>query len=84
MTKNAAAKDTEWLTAMAAATRYGISIETLRHWVNWQGYPQSSRRRDGQYMMYDVGLIDAWLRTRRVSSMGARPKWLAVVGHPAA
>lgn len=74
----------QWLTAMAAATRYGISTETLRHWVNWQDYPQASRRRDGQYMLYDVTLIDAWLRNRRVGSQGTRPKWLAVVGHTAA
>ncbi len=76
--------DSPWMTAMAAATRYNISIETLRHWVNWQDYPQDSRRREGRYMMYDTSKIDAWLRTRRISKLGARPNWLGVVNHPCA
>jgi hypothetical protein len=84
MTHTETSDSGEWMTAMAAATRYGISIETLRHWVNWQGYPQDSRRREGRYMMYEVNKIDAWLRTRRISKLGTRPNWLTVVNHPAA
>ena len=73
-----------YLTTMALAQRYNVSIETVRHWVNWQGFPKDSRKREGQFMMWDVAKIDAWLRARPISTKGAKPRWLAVVSHSAA
>jgi hypothetical protein len=73
-----------YLTTMALATRYGVSIETVRHWVNWRGFPADARRREKQFMLWNVEKIDAWLRTRPVGNQGAKPRWLAIVGHPSA
>lgn len=72
------------LTTMALANRYGVSIETVRHWVNWTAFPTDARQRKGQYMLWNVEKIDAWLRNRPVSNKGAKPRWLAIVGHIAA
>lgn len=73
-----------YLTTMAAAQRYNVSIETLRHWVRWQDFPADSRKREGQFLLWNTAKIDAWLRTRPVSNKGSRPRWLATVQHPAA
>jgi hypothetical protein len=73
-----------YLTTMAAAQRYNVSIETLRHWVRWQDFPADSRKREGVFMLWNTSKIDAWLRSRPISSKGARPRWLATVQHPAA
>ena len=72
------------LTTMQLGLRYNVSIETIRGWSNWRDYPADSRERRGQFMMHDVAKIDAWLRSRPVSTKGSRPRWLEVVGHKAA
>lgn len=72
------------LTTMALANRYGVSVETVRHWVNWKDWPEDCRVREGRDMLWHAGKVDAWLRTRRIGARGQKPRWLSVVGHPLA
>ena len=81
---NAIPSSPGFLTAMGMANHLGVSIETLRHWKNWEGWPRDSRTRDGQYVMYEVRKVEEWLRSRPVGKRGPKPRWLSVVGHAAA
>lgn len=73
-----------YLTSMQLGQRYNVSIETVRGWAKWHGYPVDSRMRHGQFMLHEVAKIDAWLRTRTVSNKGSMPRWLSIVNHKAA
>jgi uncharacterized protein YjcR len=69
-----------YLTSMALANRYGISIETLRHWKNWKDWPADCQTREGQFSLYRVEAVDKWLRNRPVHKKGSTPRWRALVG----
>lgn len=72
------------LNSMATANHFGISTSTLQTWTRYQGFPANCRTRDGRDVFYDIAAVTAWLKSRPVSNRGARPTWLALVGHSAA
>src|SRR5262245_14026718 len=72
-----------WLSSMELATRYRVSVHSLEAWRRWQGFPQEAVRREGIQLLFDQALVDHWLRSRRVSTRGWKPRWLEVVQHPA-
>lgn len=73
-----------YLTTMRTAMRLGISIETLRQFKNWKGWPDDACLRAGQNMLWKTEAVDRFLRNRRISNKGSRPRWLAIVQHPEA
>jgi hypothetical protein len=77
-------RDVRWMTAMELATRYSVSVHSLEMWRRYEGFPKEAVIRDGIRLMFDCELTDAWLRGRRVSKHGWRPKWLETVQHPMA
>jgi predicted DNA-binding transcriptional regulator AlpA len=72
------------LTSMELASRYGISVRLLDAWKNYQDFPRQAAIRDGNRLLWSIAEVDMWLRNRRIGHTGIRPRWLEVVGHPAA
>jgi hypothetical protein len=72
------------LNTMMLCVRYGVSVKSFDHWKLREGFPReaSTYTPDGQ-QVWDIAKIDAWLRQRPVKT-GPRPRWLTIVGHPAA
>lgn len=72
------------LSSMEAAFRYGVTLDTLRQWRNYKGFPDQAIIREGASVRYDVQTIDAWLRARPLSTRGRPPKWLGIIHGKAA
>ena len=72
------------LTAMQLANRYGVGTRLVDQWRKYQGFPTEAVQRDGNRLLFNPDLIDTWLRDRPLGHTGIRPRWLAIVGHPAA
>ena len=72
------------LTSMEFAIRYGISVRLLDAWKNYQDFPRYAAIWDGNRLLWSVSEVDTWLRNRRLGHTGIKPRWLEVVGHPAA
>jgi hypothetical protein len=72
------------LNTMMLCVRYGVSVKSFDHWKLREGFPRdaSAYAPDGQ-QVWCVAKIDAWLRQRPIKT-GPRPRWLVIVGHPAA
>jgi hypothetical protein len=69
---------------MELAVRYGISVRLLDQWKSYQDFPRQAAERDGNRLLWAVEQVDEWLRNRRLGHTGQKPRWLQVVGHPAA
>jgi hypothetical protein len=72
------------MTSMELAIRYGVGTRLLDQWRKYEGFPQHAVTRDGNRLLYDHEAVDAWLRGRKLGHTGQRPRWIQVVGHPAA
>lgn len=70
-------KNENWLVTMSAAAWFGVSVETLRHWRRWQGFPMDAFRRTGIDCEWDVTRVAVWLKARPVSTRGRPAKWRA-------
>jgi hypothetical protein len=72
------------LSTMMLCVRYGVSVKSFDHWKLRAGFPRdaSAYTPDGK-QVWDVAKVDAWLRQRPIKT-GPRPRWLAIVEHPAA
>jgi|SoiMethySBSTD1v2_1073268.scaffolds.fasta_scaffold4657206_1 hypothetical protein len=77
-------EETQMMTTMQLAVRYGVSTRLLDQWRNYQNFPRDAISRQANCLVWDAQRVDEWLRSRKVSLYGARPRWLEVVGHPAA
>jgi len=77
-------KPSKRLTSMGLAARYGVSVRMLDTWKLYEGFPRHAAIRDGNRLLWDFEAVDAWLRGRSLAHTGHAPRWLAVVGHPAA
>ena len=75
---------TEMMTSMELAARYGVGTRLLDTWRRYAGFPEHAVTRDGNRLLFDHEPIDEWLRNRRLGHTGQKPRWLTVVGHPAA
>ena len=78
------AVEAQLLSSTELANRYGVSVHSIEMWRRYEGFPRDAVLRDGIRLFYDYRRVDAWLRGRKISSTGWRPRWLEVVGHPAA
>jgi hypothetical protein len=72
------------MTSMQLANRYGVGTRLIDQWRRYAGFPIEAVQRDGNRLLFDPGPIDDWLRNRPLGHTGIRPRWLAVVRHPAA
>ena len=82
--RKATATEAQLLSSTELANRYGVSVHYIEMWRRYEGFPRNAVFREGIRLFYDYRLTDAWLRNRKVSSTGWRPRWLEIVGHPAA
>jgi len=76
-------KDKTLLSSMQLCARYGISVKSLDHWKLRADFPRNAASYTPDGQVWDYTKIDAWLRQRPIKT-GPRPRWLAIVGHPAA
>lgn len=65
------------------AVRYGVSSDTIRMWRRNPSFPKAATKKIGTTTYWNVDMIDAWLRARKISHTGRPPQWLEVVNHPA-
>lgn len=77
-------ENSNWLSTMATASRYNVSVDTLRLWRRFEGFPKSAVNRESHECAWNVMVIDAWLRARPLHTKGRPPKWAGVVCHPQA
>lgn len=75
-------KDHPWLNTMGAAARYDVSIDTLRLWRRWQGFPMSAVVREANECFWNTEEIDEWLRSRPLHKQGRPVRWAQTVNHP--
>lgn len=71
------------LTTTSMASRYGVSTDSLRAWKREPTFPKNATYRSGSGLFWSIELVDAWLRSRKISHTGRPPVWLDVVDHPA-
>jgi hypothetical protein len=76
--------ENEWLTTLEASFRYVVGGDMLKTWRRWRGFPEDAVRAVGRTLEWHEPTVTAWLRSRPVYKNGPQPRWLEVVGHPAA
>jgi hypothetical protein len=67
------------MTRMAAAIRYGVSLESIKLWQKLDGFPKDAIDRRYHPVLVDVAKIDAWLRSKLIHDLGPPPRWWGVV-----
>ena len=79
------ATSADYMTTMQAANRYLVTPDLLRRWREKKGFPETAVERRGQYTIWHVPTVDAWLRERlqlreRLTfGTGPKPRWAELV-----
>jgi hypothetical protein len=68
-----------FMTRMAAANRYGVSLESIKLWQKLDGFPKDAIDKRFHPVLVDVAKVDAWLRSKPISDMGRPPHWWRVI-----
>lgn len=56
--------DQLWLNTTKTAAHFDYSSGTVQRWQREKGFPETAIRAVGAFTEYDVGAIEAWLRSR--------------------
>jgi hypothetical protein len=71
--------ESDWITGMDAACRYGVSVYTVMAWRKFRDFPEDAVCRFGSVNYWHVPTIDRWLAFRPKSKHGPIPRWRGVV-----